>query len=119
MEGMKKKFSFEKFRKEVGARIRYFRDQREMTQDKLAEDAEITRSFIGPIERGEKPPSLETIGKIAHALDVSVHQLFMIESEVTARQRLAQEWIALIADQPEKQAEFLVSIARESRKRYS
>lgn len=45
----------------IGSRVRELRLQHKMTQEYLAELVDISPSFIGHIERGEKKPSLETI----------------------------------------------------------
>lgn len=57
---------------EIGKRIRRQRILQEMTQEELAERAEISPSFMGHIERGEKKPSLETIIKISEGLNLSI-----------------------------------------------
>lgn len=57
---------------EIGKRIRRQRIMQEMTQEELAERAEISPSFMGYIERGEKKPSLETIIKISKGLNLSI-----------------------------------------------
>ena len=46
-----------------------------ISQEKLAELANLHRTYIGSIERVEKIPSLITIVKIANALHVDVSQL--------------------------------------------
>jgi len=47
-----------------------------MSQEKLAEKAELHHNYIGEIERGEKAASIDTIVKIAKALRVRVGDLF-------------------------------------------
>lgn len=59
----------------LGQRIRYYRKKRGLTQEKLAELAELHPTYIGQLERGEKNPSIETIYKISIALQISTVQL--------------------------------------------
>lgn len=64
---------------QVGRRIRALRVGRQgnrVTQEQLAERAEISVSFLSMIERGERSPHLETLEKIALALEVPVEELF-------------------------------------------
>jgi len=61
--------------KAIGERIRYQRKLKSITQEKLAEMADISTSFAGHLERGEKKPSLETIMKIAEILDMDLNYL--------------------------------------------
>lgn len=51
------------------------RESQGVSQEKLAEYANLHRTFIGSIERGEKIPSLVTVVKIAKALKVDISQL--------------------------------------------
>ena len=59
----------------VGMKVRFYRLQAKMSQETLAEDAGVSRVFISSIERGEKPPGLNTIVCLANALRVSVDEL--------------------------------------------
>jgi transcriptional regulator with XRE-family HTH domain len=51
-----------------GAAVRRQRRQLGLSQEALAELADINRSYLGEVERGQVTPSLETIDKIARAL---------------------------------------------------
>jgi transcriptional regulator with XRE-family HTH domain len=65
--------------KEVGKKIRQLRLSRvgpRMTQEALSEKARISVSFLSMIERGERSPHLETLAKIASALEVPLADLF-------------------------------------------
>jgi transcriptional regulator with XRE-family HTH domain len=60
----------------IGNRIRQLRSDIPLSQEQLALKAGIAPSFIGEIERNEKKPSIETLEKIANALEVSLSELF-------------------------------------------
>jgi transcriptional regulator with XRE-family HTH domain len=47
-----------------------------MTQEVLAERADISVSFLSMIERGERAPHIETLAHIAGALEVNLADLF-------------------------------------------
>jgi len=63
-------------KKRFGKAIRRRRRELDLSQEKLAEIAEIHRTYISSIERGERNPSLENIEKLAKALDISIADLF-------------------------------------------
>lgn len=59
-----------------GARLRVLRDLAGMTQEKLAFRADMDRSYIGQVERGEVNVSIDNIAKIAKGLRVPAAELF-------------------------------------------
>ena len=59
-----------------GRRIRTLRERKGWTQERLAEEAELHRSYLGGIERGLRNPSLKNIAKLARALGVPIAALF-------------------------------------------
>lgn len=59
----------------VGRRIKAARIQRGLTQEKLAENAQISTSYISKIETADTKLSLQVIIDIANALQTSVDAL--------------------------------------------
>ncbi len=59
-------------RKILGETIRLSRKRIGMSQERLAEKAELHHNFIGEIERGEKAATIDTLVKISKALGVRV-----------------------------------------------
>ena len=63
-------------RRQLGANVRHWRNQRSWTLDQLAERANISAKFVGEIERGEDNPSLETLWALICALKIDWKDLF-------------------------------------------
>ncbi|MGA2268666.1 MAG: helix-turn-helix transcriptional regulator [Bryobacteraceae bacterium] len=59
----------------VGARIRDCRSKLGISQEELAARADVHRTYIGGIERGERNVSLLNLVRIARALSVPVSEL--------------------------------------------
>jgi transcriptional regulator with XRE-family HTH domain len=59
-----------------GAAVRRIRLKKAISQERLAEVADLDRSYVGAVERGERNPSLIVIKKIAVALGVKLSTLF-------------------------------------------
>jgi len=59
----------------VGLNIRTIREERKLSQEKLAALADLHRAYIGQIERGEKNIGLKNLEKIAKALKVNAKDL--------------------------------------------
>lgn len=60
----------------LGERIKFFRESRKLTQTQLAELAGVSQATIAHIEKGTKDPSVETLGKLAGALDTHIATFF-------------------------------------------
>ena len=65
-----------------GRRIRTLRKTRGLTQEQLGRATGLDYKHIGAIERGGKQSSFTAVAKIAVALDVDVHELFLPESQI-------------------------------------
>ena len=61
--------------KAIGRRIKSARERKHLTQEQLAEAVDLSPMHISVIERGVKPPKLETLVNIANVLDVSADNL--------------------------------------------
>jgi transcriptional regulator with XRE-family HTH domain len=53
-----------------------------ISQAQLAERAGLSAGYVGELETGLKDPSLETLGRIADALEVKPYQLMMSDEDV-------------------------------------
>jgi transcriptional regulator with XRE-family HTH domain len=61
--------------KKFGANVRSRRDAKELSQEKLAELADLDRTYISSVERGVRNISLLSSLRIAKALKTSVSEL--------------------------------------------
>ncbi len=59
----------------IGLKIKLERTKRKLSQEKLAELSDLSKTHIGDIERGTSVPSIETLNKIANALNVELVEL--------------------------------------------
>jgi transcriptional regulator with XRE-family HTH domain len=70
------KIEEKKFAKNFGEKIREIRIKNKLSQEMLANDANIPINQVGRIERAEIYTSINTIFKLANALHISVKDLF-------------------------------------------
>jgi transcriptional regulator with XRE-family HTH domain len=59
----------------IGANIKRYRTALGLSQEKLAEAAQLHRTYIGSVERGERNISAKNIAKIAEVLGVEPYKL--------------------------------------------
>jgi transcriptional regulator with XRE-family HTH domain len=59
----------------LGERIRELRKSKNLTQEALAFESDIDRSYVGGVERGERNLSFDKLCQIAHALGCDVAAL--------------------------------------------
>lgn len=62
--------------KSIGRRIKTLRENKGLTQEKLAERTGLSLDFIGKIEVNINKPGLKSLIKIANALEVHIKELF-------------------------------------------
>ena len=62
--------------KKLGQKIRIERQKRKMSQEKLAELADLNRNFVGMIERGETNLTVKKLENIANVFDMDIMDLF-------------------------------------------
>lgn len=63
-------------RRGFGLRVRRLREVQALSQEVLAERAQLHRTYVGSVERGERNPSLDSIYALADGLSLHVSQLF-------------------------------------------
>ncbi len=64
------------FKKKFGESIRILRNDSGISQEELAERADLHRTYVSDVERGARNLSLQSIERLAQALGVSVSALF-------------------------------------------
>ncbi|WP_143107330.1 helix-turn-helix domain-containing protein [Burkholderia pseudomallei] len=60
----------------LGKRIKQCRHEADKSQETLAFEAHVDRTYISAIERGIANPSVETLANICHALNITLAGLF-------------------------------------------
>ena len=100
---------------ELGNRIRQYRLQSELSQEKLALNAGLTVSFIGDIERGIKKPSVESLEKLLDALGISFLEFFDYETEIKplADCSALEKLTLYLRSRPNADVEMIFSIAKQ------
>ncbi len=72
--------------KSVGQVIAYFRKEKGLSQEVLSGLADIGRSHLSAIERGERKPTLETFYRICLALNVDMSTVVIkLEEEIKSK----------------------------------
>lgn len=65
-----------KFLRKLGDKLRTFREQQDLSQEALAFKADLDRTYISGIERGERNISVITLKKITEALKIDIIKFF-------------------------------------------
>ncbi len=65
-----------------GLNLRKIRENRKISQERLAELAELDRTYISGIERGRRNIGIKNIFKLANALNVPPYQLLDFDNNL-------------------------------------
>ncbi len=61
---------------EIGERLKAIREQKEMSQGDVEKRTGLLRCYISRVENGHTVPAIETIEKLARAMEVPMYALF-------------------------------------------
>ena len=87
----------------LGLRVKEFRKQKKLTQEKLAETRGVDNGYISKLEVGQNFPSITTLEKIADVLDVELYELFRYTNY---KSKNFKEEINMIYDKLNKDKQF-------------
>ena len=87
----------------LGLRVKEFRKQKKLTQEKLAETIGVDNGYISKLEVGQNFPSITTLEKIADVLDVELYELFRYTNY---KSKNFKEEINMIYDKLNKDKQF-------------
>jgi transcriptional regulator with XRE-family HTH domain len=96
----------------IGARLRKLREERKLSQGDITDVIGLPRSYISRIENGHAVPSLETLQRLAAALDVPLYRIFYTGADA-ANGRAAHRSLEELADDPGplgREARFLIEM---------
>jgi transcriptional regulator with XRE-family HTH domain len=86
-------------RKFLGQRLRALRQQAGLSQERLGERSGLSGKFIGEVERGEKSISIDSLYRVAVALEVPLRHLTDVRSgrRAAVPSKEAEKIFALVA----------------------
>src|SRR5215469_860618 len=74
----------------IGVRLRELREEKNLSQGDIEKRTGLLRCYISRVENGHTVPSLETLEKMASALEIPLYQLFINGSETPPLAHLSQ-----------------------------
>lgn len=95
----------------LGKRIREERKRRNLTQEQLAEKLDVTTTYIGFVERGERCITLDKLTTLANILGVSVDYLLM-DSVTATSSNNEKLLLQLLASATEDEQNLIIDIAK-------
>lgn len=95
----------------VGERIKYFREERNITVNKLANLAGVSQSYLREIELGNKQPTVEYLEYICWALNISLKEFFSVDDS-SVHPILATALSKMDTEEQLKLADFLNSMIK-------
>lgn len=93
----------------IGKRIKQYREEAGLSQERLAETTELSINFISYIERGIKLPSLENFIKIANAINIST-DLILADVLVNTQKEQAIDYLCRIEKLPARERQRIIAV---------
>lgn len=97
--------------KRLGKRIREERQRLNLTQAQLAEDIDISDTYMGAIERGERSLTLDTLVRLVNRLGVTVDYL-LSDSVSDNDSNIMNQFKQIIDCQPLERKQMAINVLR-------
>ena len=97
--------------KRLGERIREERLRLHLTQAQLAEAIDISDTYMGAIERGERSLTLDTLVRLVNRLDVTVDYL-LADSVSDSDSNIMEQFKQIIDNQPMERKQMAINVLR-------
>lgn len=99
-----------------GKNLKSLRESKNLTQEELAELIGVEYQTISRIETGLYFTSYDNLQKIAQVLDITISDLFNIQSEKKSKQNLIKTITKILKSSNENEVEFFYKILLEFKK---
>ena len=97
--------------KRLGVRIREERKRLNLTQAQLAEAVDISDTYMGAIERGERSLTLDTLVRLVNRLGVTVDYL-LADSVADNDSNIIEQFKQIIDQQPLERKQWAINVLR-------
>jgi len=97
----------------IGKRIHRLRRSMDMTQQSLAERIGVNASYIGPLEKGLKCPSISVLQRLSEVLEQPIFSFFLDDSGDDNSDSVGQRVSAMLASHPADEKAFLLKMLEE------
>ncbi len=95
-----------------GKRMKELRKNLGLSQDELAEKVDISSKYLSRIEMGQHFPSIDTLVKLANALNVELRDFFEFAHQTPSTRELNETLNSLIREADGDKLRLLVKITR-------
>lgn len=100
--------------KNLGLKIKFYRENAGFTQEQLSEHINISQNFLSQIENGRRSPSLKTIIKISEVLKMPIFLLFQFDDNSRKETNILKKYEPLIKSLNKKEQLFLSDVIKET-----
>ncbi len=96
---------------DIAVRLKFFREQKGYTVNKLANLAGVSQSYLRSIELGDKNPTIETLSSLCWALDITLLDFFNDKTLISLQEdELFQQIYRLTEKQRKQLTNFLKTL---------
>lgn len=98
----------------IGERLRAYRNKAGLSQEELAEKSGLHYTYIGQLERGEKNATIESIEKVACALELPLEILFENIVQGKTKNETVKECYELVTALSEKEQKAILELIKKT-----
>ena len=97
----------------LGNVLRQLRNEQELTQEQVAEKANLHPKYIGAVERGERNLTIKNLAKISTALETELLDIFKyLSTSRNQKQMIIDEWMEFLTTLKPNTSRVLLKIVK-------
>ena len=93
---------------DIAVRLKFFREQKGYTVNKLANLAGVSQSYLRSIELGDKNPTIETLSSLCWALDITLLDFFNDKTLISLQEDELFQQIYRLTEKQRKQLTYFL-----------
>lgn len=97
---------------ELGKRLKYFREAKNLTVYKLSQETNISQGHISDLENGKNLPTIYTLSRLIVPLGITLSEFFNEDGEISILSEKERELVETYRTMPDDRAEVYIQLGK-------
>lgn len=97
---------------ELGEKLKYFREAKNLSIYKLSQETNISQGYISDLENGRNQPTIDTLRRLLIPLGITLSEFFNENKETAVLSESEKELVEIYRTMPNDRAEIYIQLGR-------